>query len=390
MGEYHVKGGNKLAGELRVGGAKNAILPILASVILNAGKSIIHNCPLISDTYVSIEILEALGCTIKLSGTTLLIDSSNAKSYDVPEHLVREMRSSFIFLGGVLGRFGKVRISYPGGCELGARPIDLHLKALKELGAKIEEDQGFIICTGEKLKGTRINFDFPSVGATENTMLSAVYADGTTIISNAAREPEIVDLQNFLNAMGANIKGAGTDFILIEGVSKLHNVEYTVMPDRIVAGTYLVAAAITKGDIVLNDVVYEDLYPVISKLNETGCKFKIDKKQIYMKSPKKIKSIDRLRTHPHPGFPTDMQPQFMALLSVANGTSIITETVFESRNKHISELLRMGADIVMSQDGMTSIIKGSERLKGSNVTSKDLRGGAALILAGLAAEGTTI
>ncbi len=304
MGEYHIKGGNRLTGELKVGGAKNAILPILASVVLNSGKSIIHNCPLISDTFVSIEILEALGCKVKMEGSTLIIDSSSADSFDVPEYLVREMRSSFIFLGGVLGRFGKVKISYPGGCELGSRPIDMHLKALKELGANIVEEHGFVICTGEKLKGTRINFDFPSVGATENAMLSAVFAEGQTIISNAAREPEIVDMQNFLNKMGAKIKGAGTDFIIIDGVTKLNDVEYSVMPDRIVAGTYLVAAAITKGEILLTNVVYEDMYPVISKLNETGCKFKIEKNRIYMKSPDIIKSIDRLRTHPHPGFPS--------------------------------------------------------------------------------------
>ena len=390
MGEYLVRGGNKISGEISVSGAKNAILPILASVILNKGESVIYNCPLISDTYVSIKILNALGCTTKLEGNTLTINSKNANNHIVPEELVREMRSSFIFLGGVLSRFGKVKISYPGGCELGARPIDLHLKALKALNATVKEEHGFIICEGTKLQGTRINLDFPSVGATENAMLTAVLAKGETIISNAAKEPEVVDLQFFLNAMGAKIKGAGTDSITISGVSSLHDVEYKIMPDRIVAGTYLAASAMTGGDIVLHDVVYEDLYPILSRLNEAGCLFKIQRNSVSMKSPKKLKSIERLRTHPHPGFPTDMQPQFMSLLTIADGTSIVNETVFESRNKHIGELIRMGADIILAQDGVTSIIKGIEKLKGSTVSARDLRGGAALILAGLVAEGETI
>lgn len=390
MGEYFIKGGNVLSGEVKINGAKNAILPILAAVILNADESIIHNCPLISDTFVSIEILESIGCKINLEGNTLIIDSKCANNFNVPEHLVRELRSSFIFLGGVLGRFGQVKISYPGGCELGARPIDLHLKGLRDLGVKITEEHGFIICVSEKLIGTRINLDFPSVGATENIMLASIFAEGTTTISNAAKEPEIVDLQNFLVAMGADISGAGSDTIIINGVEKLHKVEYSVMPDRIVAGTFLVASAMTKGKILLTGIDSENIYPIVTKMKEVGCTFVTKKNQIYMEAPQIIKPIERLRTHPHPGFPTDMQPQFMAMLSIAKGTSIVAETVFESRNKHISELNRMGANIILSQDGMTSVVKGVSGLNGTIVTSKDLRGGAALILAGLAAEGETI
>lgn len=390
MGEYHVQGGRKISGEIKVEGSKNAILPILASVVLNSGISVIHNCPRISDTFVSIEILEAIGCKVKMEGNTLIIDSSTANNFEVPEYLVTEMRSSIIFLGGVLGRFGNVKISYPGGCELGLRPIDLHLKSLRKLGVEIIEEYGFIICSAKNLKGTKINLDFPSVGATENIMLTAVFAEGCTVITNAAKEPEIIDLQNFLKCMGAKISGAGTDTIVIEGVKKLNDVEYTVMPDRIVAGTFLVAAAITHGSITIRDAVSEHIYPITSKLMETGCNIVEENDKIYLKAPKIIRPINRLRTHPHPGFPTDMQPQFMALLTIASGASLIEETVFESRNKHINELMRMGADIILSQDGMTSIVKGVDKLNASTVCSKDLRGGAALILAGLAAEGKTI
>ncbi len=389
MGEYHIIGGKTISGEVKINGGKNAILPILASVVLNGGTSIIHNCPKISDTILAIDILESIGCRAELKGETITVDSSTANEFSVPAHLVRKMRSSIIFLGGILGRFKKVSISYPGGCELGARPIDLHLKALKNMNVKITETDGFINCETTELRGAKINLDFPSVGATENIMLTAVLAKGETIVTNAAREPEIVDLQGFLNAMGAKIKGAGTDTIVIEGVNELRDVEYSCMPDRIVAGTLLVAAAITKGDILLKNVNCEHIIPITSKLRETGCFIKEYKNEIYLKSPQVIKSVDMLRTLPHPGFPTDMQPQMMAYLTIANGVSIVIETVFESRNKHVSELKRMGANIILSQDGMTSIIKGVDRLNGAIVESRDLRGGAALILAGLAAEGNT-
>ncbi|MDR1639499.1 MAG: UDP-N-acetylglucosamine 1-carboxyvinyltransferase [Clostridiales bacterium] len=389
MGVYHISGGNKLSGQLRVYGAKNAILPILASVILNAGESVIHNCPNISDTCISIKILEDIGCKVAYDGETMVVDSSVADVCSVSAELMREMRSSFIFLGGLLGRFHKVNISYPGGCELGARPIDLHLKALKQMGTEIREEHGFIICEAKRLIGTHINLDLPSVGATENIMLTAALAEGETKLTNAAKEPEIEDLEAFLNGMGADVRGAGTDTIVIRGVKKLHSVEHTVMPDRIAAGTFLVAAAITGGKVLLTEARPEHLYPVTSRLIEAGCKIASEDSTVYLEAPTELRPIEFLRTRPHPGFPTDMQPQIMSLLSLAQGVSIISETVFESRSKHIAELRRMGADIIVAPDGTTFIIKGVRKLHGATVESKDLRGGAALILAGLAAEGDT-
>jgi UDP-N-acetylglucosamine 1-carboxyvinyltransferase len=393
MGEYHVTGGKRLSGEIKVGGAKNAVLPILAATVLNRGQSVIYNCPFIKDTFVALEILEALGCKTRIEKNVVIIDSKNFDDYKVPFNLLKEMRSSIIFLGGVLGAYGKAKVSFPGGCELGARPIDIHLDALRKLGVAITEKDGYILCEADVIKGCEIIFKFPSVGATENVMLAAVLGEGETNIINAAREPEITDLQNFLNAMGAKIKGAGTSRIVIEGLGKkgaLRETDYKIMPDRIVAATYLIAAAVTKGDLVINNVKYEDMYPVLSKLNEVGCLFKIERDRISMKSPAKPKAVDRIITEPHPGFPTDCQPQFSAALSVCEGTSIVTERVFESRNKHIGELIKMGADIILSRDGMNSIISGVKKLKGADVESKDLRGGAALIIAGLAAEGKTI
>jgi UDP-N-acetylglucosamine 1-carboxyvinyltransferase len=389
MGVYHISGGNKLNGQLKVYGAKNAILPILASVILNASESVIHNCPKISDTYISIKILEDIGCKVTYDGETMVVDSSTADICAVSAGLMREMRSSFIFLGGLLGRFHKVTISYPGGCELGARPIDLHLKALRQLGTEIKEEHGFIVCTADRLVGTHIHLDLPSVGATENIMLTAALAEGETKLTNAAKEPEIEDLQAFLNGMGADVKGAGTDTVVIQGVKHLHKVEHTVMPDRIVAGTWLVAGAITGGKVLLTDARPEHLYPVTSRLMEAGCRIAAEGRTIYLEAPTELRPIEFLRTRPHPGFPTDMQPQIMGLLSLAQGVSIISETVFESRSKHIAELRRMGADIIVAPDGTTFIIKGVSKLHGATVESKDLRGGAALILAGLAAEGKT-
>ncbi len=388
MGKYVIKGGKKLEGEIYIPGGKNAVLPILASTILNGDVSIVHNCPKIVDVWTMIRILENLGCDVAWQGSTLRIDSSCATSFEVPEELVREMRSSIIFLGSILGRFKKVKISYPGGCELGPRPIDLHLKALKQLGAVISEEHGYIICEATELKGTRITLDFPSVGATENIMLAASMAKGRTTIYNPAKEPEIADLQEFLNAMGAKIVGAGSNVICIEGVEKLYPVEYRVMPDRIIAGTYLIAAAITGGEVLLGDVVPQHLCPVTSKLREAGCTIIEEANRVFIKAPKTLQAVDMIRTQPHPGFPTDMQPQLMTLLTVAQGTSIIIETVFESRYKHAQELKRMGANI--SLDGRTAIVQGVKGLMGAVVHAKDLRGGAALILAGLHAEGETV
>ncbi len=388
MGEYHIIGGNRLEGQVKVHGGKNAILPILASVVLNKGKCVIRNCPQISDTQITIKILEAIGCKVTVKGSVITVDSSTANNSNVPENLVKEMRSSIIFLGALLTRFGKVSISYPGGCRLGIRPINFHLKGLSKLGAEINEDGGFINCTATKLVGDKINLDFPSVGATQNIMLAAVKAKGHTVISNAAKEPEIVELQNFLNGMGAKIKGAGTGIVAIEGVDELRDVDYTVDPDRIVAGTYLAAAAITKGEIELVDIEPSKILSVTAKLRETGCKIKEGADRVYLKAPKKLRPVDII-TQPYPGFPTDMQAQMMSLLCLAEGSSVINETVFESRTMHINELKKMGADIT-NYDGTNSVIKGVKQLKGATVEATDLRGGAALIIAGLAAEGKTV
>jgi UDP-N-acetylglucosamine 1-carboxyvinyltransferase len=389
MGEFHVRGGHSLTGALRIGGAKNAVLPILASTLLSGGKSTVQNCPLIADTAVTIDILEALGCKVTRDKSTITVDSSTAFGNSLPDAPVQKMRSSIIFLGAALGRFKEARICYPGGCDLGLRPIDLHLKSLRALGAEITEEHGFITCTARRLLGTEINLDFPSVGATENIMIAAATAEGTTVITNAAREPEISDLAGFLNSMGADITGTGTGKVVITGVNRLHETEYRIMPDRIVAGTYLAAAAITGGQLELTDIVTEHLEPILSKFEEMGNEIQKARTTVRLTAPARLKPIAHMRTLPHPGFPTDMQAQIMALTALADGTSVITETVFESRTKHIPELVRMGADIICPPDGRTSIVKGVTRLEGATVAANDLRGGAALILAGLAADGKT-
>lgn len=303
MGEYHIIGGKKLYGETDVYGSKNSVLPIIAATILHDGFCLIKNCPKLADTFISIEILEAIGCSVIFENTNLIINSKGANKCDIPENLVRAMRSSIVFLGGLISKFKKATLSYPGGCELGLRPIDLHLKGLEKLGVEIKEEHGFITCTCEKLVGNIINLDFPSVGATENLMIAGILAKGETKIINAAKEPEIIDLQNFLISMGANIKGAGTDTIIINGVNKLHDTEYEVISDRIVAGTFLMAGAISKGKIILNNIDSETLLPITSQLIEMGCEIKFYEKKIYLKAPEKIKSIKKITTHPYPGFP---------------------------------------------------------------------------------------
>lgn len=387
MTRYVIEGGKRLEGELCIDGAKNAVLPIIAATILNGKESVIHNCPNISDVNTMIEILRELGCTVTRNNKTLIINSLNIDKYAVPDRLVRKMRSSIIVLGALLSRFKQGQVSYPGGCPLGARPIDLHLKAFKDMGAYIIEDHGSIICKERLLRGAKIHLDFPSVGATENIMLAAVLAKGTTVIYNAAKEPEIKDLQDFLNAMGGKIKGGGNDTVIIEGVETLNDVEFTVMPDRIIAGTYLVAGAITKGEITLKDVNCNQLTAITSKLKEVGCGIIEEQGNIYLKAPSVLKSVDIIRTQPYPGFPTDMQAQFMSLLTVAKGTSIILETVFESRYKHAEELIRLGANIQL--EDRIAIVKGVKNLQGATVEASDLRGGAALVLAGLVADGKT-
>jgi UDP-N-acetylglucosamine 1-carboxyvinyltransferase len=384
-----VKGGNRLVGAVKTSGAKNAVLPIIAASILGTTPSHLDEVPMLEDVHTISEVLKCLGLAVECSPekNVLDIDSTEITSYEAPYELVRTMRASFLVMGPLLARIGKARISMPGGCAIGARPIDIHLKGFEALGVKIEQGHGYIEASApEGLKGTSIYFDFPSVGATENIMMAASLAEGTTILENAAEEPEIVDLANYLNKMGAKIRGAGTDTIRIEGVDKLHGADYTIIPDRIEAGTYMIAAAMTGGDVVVENVLPEHQKPLIAKLREAGAVVEedIDKVRVIGKNPLKAVSI---KTLPYPGFPTDMQAQMMAMMVIAEGRSKVTETVFENRFMHVVELNRMGAQI--STEGRSAVIDGPCKLTGCDVRATDLRAGAAMILAGLVAEGTT-
>lgn len=389
MEKLIVKGGNRLVGAVKTSGAKNAVLPIIAASILGTTPSHLDEVPMLEDVHTISEVLKCLGLAVKCSPekNVLDIDSIEITSYEAPYELVRTMRASFLVMGPLLARIGKARISMPGGCAIGARPIDIHLKGFEALGVKIEQGHGYIEASApEGLKGTSIYFDFPSVGATENIMMAASLAEGTTILENAAEEPEIVDLANYLNKMGAKIRGAGTDTIRIEGVEKLHGADYTIIPDRIEAGTYMIAAAMTGGDVVVENVLPEHQKPLIAKLREAGAVVEedIDKVRVIGKNPLKAVSI---KTLPYPGFPTDMQAQMMAMMVIAEGRSKVTETVFENRFMHVVELNRMGAQI--STEGRSAVIDGPCKLTGCDVRATDLRAGAAMILAGLVAEGTT-
>lgn len=389
MEKLIVKGGNRLVGAVKTSGAKNAVLPIIAASILGTTPSHLDEVPMLEDVHTISEVLKCLGLSVECSPekNVLDIDSTEITSYEAPYELVRTMRASFLVMGPLLARIGKARISMPGGCAIGARPIDIHLKGFEALGVKIEQGHGYIEASApEGLKGTGIYFDFPSVGATENIMMAASLAEGTTILENAAEEPEIVDLANYLNKMGAKIRGAGTDTIRIEGVEKLHGADYTIIPDRIEAGTYMIAAAMTGGDIVVENVLPEHQKPLIAKLREAGAVVEedIDKVRVIGKNPLKAVSI---KTLPYPGFPTDMQAQMMAMMVIAEGRSKVTETVFENRFMHVVELNRMGAQI--STEGRSAVIDGPCKLTGCDVRATDLRAGAAMILAGLVAEGTT-
>lgn len=389
MEKLIVKGGNRLVGAVKTSGAKNAVLPIIAASILGTTPSHLDEVPMLEDVHTISEVLKCLGLAVECSPekNVLDIDSTEITSYEAPYELVRTMRASFLVMGPLLARIGKARISMPGGCAIGARPIDIHLKGFEALGVKIEQGHGYIEASApEGLKGTSIYFDFPSVGATENIMMAASLAEGTTILENAAEEPEIVDLANYLIKMGAKIRGAGTDTIRIEGVEKLHGADYTIIPDRIEAGTYMIAAAMTGGDIVVENVLPEHQKPLIAKLREAGAVVEedIDKVRVIGKNPLKAVSI---KTLPYPGFPTDMQAQMMAMMVIAEGRSKVTETVFENRFMHVVELNRMGAQI--STEGRSAVIDGPCKLTGCDVRATDLRAGAAMILAGLVAEGTT-
>jgi len=384
MQRYVINGGRKLEGIIDVQGSKNAALPILAASILNNSTNIIHNIPHIADVTIMLDILKGLGCSVKKEGKTVIIDSSTINNTHVSDELVSLMRSSIILLGALLSKNEEVIFSYPGGCTIGRRPIDIHLKALRQMGAEISELCGYIICKASKLKGADITLDFPSVGATENIILASVKAEGQCVIRNAAREPEIVDLQGFLNAMGAKVSGAGSDTVYIEGVKELHDAEYSIMKDRIAAGTYLTACNMTGGDVTLKGVTKELLGAIYPVLVSSGARLKSNSDHVRIISHAKILPIDKITTMPYPGFPTDMQPQITTMLSVASGVSIVKETIFENRFRYIAQLQKMGADIIT--EGNSAVIKGVEKLHGAKVYAEDLRAGAALILAALKAE----
>ncbi len=386
MAKIIVKKSNPLKGSVRIDGAKNAVLPIIAATLLAKGKSVLREVPNLKDVHVISDLLSHLGAEVEYKGTTLTVDATNLTTYDAPYELVRKMRASFLVMGPLLARFNQTKISMPGGCAIGTRPIDLHLKGFKALGANVVMDHGFVEAKTDRLTGSKLYLDFPSVGATENIMMAAVLAEGTTIIENAAEEPEIVDLANFLNEMGADVRGAGTNTIRIKGVKELKATEHDVIPDRIEAATFMVAAAMTKGDITIENIILEHLKPVTAKLREAGCEIIEMDNSIRVIGPKKLKAID-IKTLPHPGFPTDVQAQFMAMLTVANGTGVVIETVFENRFMHVAEFNRMGANIKI--EGRTAVVEGVEELNGAKVNATDLRAGAALILCGLIAEGET-
>lgn len=383
-----VKGGNRLVGTVKTSGAKNAVLPIIAASILGTSPSRLDEIPALEDVRTICAVLECLGIKVDASEPhTLKIDSREITSCEAPYELVRSMRASFLVMGPLLARKGYARISQPGGCAIGTRPIDLHLKGFEALGVKFEQGHGYIEASApEGMTGANIYLDFPSVGATENIMMAAAMAKGTTVLENPAEEPEIVDLANYLNQMGARVRGAGTNVITIEGVSELHGVQHSVIPDRIEAGTYMIAAAMTGGDVIIENVLPEHQKPLIAKLREAGALVEEDIDRIHVVGSGKLKAVD-IKTLPYPGFPTDMQAQMMAMLSVAEGRSKITETVFENRFMHVVELNRMGANI--TTEGRSAVITGPAHLTGCTVRATDLRAGAAMILAGLVAEGAT-
>ena len=385
MDKYIIDGGNKLYGAIRAQSAKNTVLPLLAASVLTDEQVKIRDVPMINDVENMLRILGEVGCNIKRQKDSVIIDSSNAVSHEIPTRLTKELRSSVFMLGSVLTRFHRAKISYPGGCDIGLRPIDLHLSGLKRLGVQISEKDGYIDCVADKLTGADILLDFPSVGATENIILAAVKADGITVIRNAAKEPEIVDLQNFLNAMGGNVRGAGGGTIVVKGVHKLHGLEYTPIGDRIEAGTYLIAVATCGGEIEIDGVPHENIAALLHKLRENGCKIYTKNDKILLISSGMLKSVSLVETTPFPGFPTDLQAQYGALCATAMGTTLIVENLFETRYRYAAELKRMGADITVRD--RTAVIRGVNRLHGATVAASDLRGGAALIVAALKADG---
>lgn len=383
-----VTGGKKLHGKVCISGSKNASLPILAATILLHGETTLTNVPNLLDIITMIRVLRALGMRAEYyEPNTVKVWTNGNIKHVAPYELVTKMRASFFIIGPILARMGLAKVPLPGGCAIGSRPVNIHIKGLEALGAKVEMEHGFVIVKAKKLKGNKVHMDFPSVGATETIMMAAALSEGETIIENAAQEPEIADLAAFLNLCGARITNAGTQTINVSGVSSLKTCEYKVMPDRIEACTFMVAGAITKGDIVVENIVEKHVAPVIEKLKEIGADISVEGSRLKLKMRDGIKAAD-VKTLPYPGFPTDVQPQFTSLLSVAEGTSVVTETVFENRFMHVQELKRMGADIHI--EGQSAIIKGVKKLSGCPVRASDLRAGAALILAGLVADGETL
>lgn len=385
MDTYFVTGGKPLCGSISVHGSKNSVLPILAATILARGESVIHNCPALSDVFAMAEILECLGCRVRWEAGTMLVDATNLVEYKIPDNLMQEMRSSVLFLGPLLARAGEAMMGCPGGCALGPRPIDLHIRALERLGAGVTDEDGRLICRAKRLFGRRIMLDFPSVGATENAMLAACGAHGNTIICNAAREPEIVDLQGFLRSMGARIWGAGGSTIFVEGGVPLHPGEYTVMPDRIVAATYLSAIASAKGEAEIVGADVRTVAPVIAALTEAGCDIRSTKNRIWIRSKEPLRGIRPIYTAPHPGFPTDAQPMLMSALAGGIGNTTFIENIFTNRYSHVEGLCRMGASIRVQ--GRQAEVEGNLFLRGARIEARDLRGGAALVIAALGAQG---
>lgn len=386
MSELVINGGKKLSGEICVQGAKNSVLPVLAATVLCGGECVIHNCPQLSDVETSLKILAHLGCGCKKDGDTVAVNARDISDYSIPDTLMREMRSSVVFLGAVIGRTGKAVISSPGGCELGPRPIDLHLSSLNKMGVTVKEEHGYLNCTAENgLHGAEITLNFPSVGATENIILAAVLAEGDTVIHGAAKEPEISDLADFLNSAGARINGCGSDTVRIRGVKTLGGAEHSIIPDRIVAATYMACAAVTGGNITLKNVMPPHMASILWLFNESGCKVNINGKSINLLSPQRLLRVPTVRSLVYPGFPTDAGPIAAALLCKADGTSVFVENIFENRFRYVDELKRFGAKI--KTEGKIAVIEGVTELSAADCKSTDLRGGVALVIAALAANG---
>jgi UDP-N-acetylglucosamine 1-carboxyvinyltransferase len=388
--KFIIEGGRRLRGELELQGSKNSSLPIMAAALLCRGECVLRHCPELSDIYAASRILNCVGSRCTFSGNTAVVDSAVVSSTVIPEELMREMRSSIIFMGAMLGRTGECTVSVPGGCELGPRPIDMHLAALRKMGADINETGGRIVCRtkGGRAKGAKLSLAFPSVGATENVILCAVTAEGETVINNAAREPEICDLCGFLRACGADISGDGESRIVINGKEQLHGCEYTIMPDRIAGATYLSMTAAAGGEIILTNACVPEIEPFLTVLEQTGCSIYTADNRIYLRSGARLRAVsERIRTMPHPGFPTDAQAVLMAALTTAEGTSVFEENIFDCRYRHTDALVKMGADIQIL--GKVAVVRGVRQLRGASVEATDLRGGAAMVCAALAAEGVS-